>query len=87
MRRQLARPRSREIALMHAHGRADDLGREVEEIRIETAQQRHGPFDHAGDFLEQAQILDQLQPALRADRSSTHLPFRRHPAAAFGPKC
>ena len=51
-----------EAFLVGADGGADDLGRQVEERRLEFAHQHHRPFDEAGDFLEQALVLDERQP-------------------------
>ena len=39
-----------------------DLGRDVEERRLEFAHQHDRPFDEAGDLVEQALVLDQLEP-------------------------
>ena len=48
--------------LVGADGGADDLGRQVEERRLEFAHQHDRPFDEAGDFLEQALVLDEREP-------------------------
>ena len=52
-----------EAFLVGANGGANDLGGNVEEGFVEFAHQRDRPFDEAGDLVEQALVLDQLQPA------------------------
>ncbi len=53
-----------EAFLVVADGGAHHLVRDRQERRVERAHQRHRPFDEAGDFGEQAVVLDQLE-ALR----------------------
>ena len=45
-----------EVALVDAHGDLQDLGREVHEGVVDTAEQRHGPFDEASDFVEECVV-------------------------------
>ena len=55
-----------ETFLVGADRRADHLGRDVEELRLELAHQHDRPFDEPGDFLEQPLVLDQLEPLREA---------------------
>ena len=54
--------RQDEAFLVGADRRADHFGRDVEERCLEFAHQHDRPFDQAGDLLEQALVLDQLEP-------------------------
>jgi hypothetical protein len=56
----------REILLVRAHRGADHLGRQVQERRVHVAQHRRRPFGQAGDFVQQALVLDQFQVAREA---------------------
>ena len=51
-----------EAFLIGADGRADDFGGNVEEARLELAHQHDRPFDEPRDLLEQALVLDELEP-------------------------
>ena len=46
----------REVALVRPHGDDQHLGRHVHELRVDGAEQRHRPFDQAGDLVEQAVV-------------------------------
>ena len=59
-RRRLAK---HETFLVGADGGADHFGRQVEERGLEFAHQHDRPFDEAGDLLQEAIILDELEPA------------------------
>ena len=50
--------------LVVADGGADHFARDRQEFRIERAHQHHGPFDEAGNLVEQHLVLDQFK-ALR----------------------
>ena len=57
-----ARVAQHEAFLVVADGGADDFLRNPQEALLEGAHQHHRPFDEAGDLVEQAVVLDQLQP-------------------------
>ena len=52
-----------EAFLIGADGEPDDFGGNLEEIRVEVADQNDRPFDQPGDLLEQRLVLDQLHAA------------------------
>ena len=52
-----------EALLVGPDGGADGLGRDVEEGFVEGAHQHHGPFDEAGDLLQQPLVLDEFEAA------------------------
>ncbi len=51
----------REVALVDPHRDLHDLGRQVHVLVGDAAEMRDGPFDQAGDFLQQAGIVDDGQ--------------------------
>ena len=51
-----------EAFLVVADGGADHFARDVQKSLIERAHQHHRPFDQAGDFGEQAVVLDEFEP-------------------------
>ena len=55
-----------EAFLVGADRRADHLGRDFQELRLEFAHQHDRPFDEARDFLEQAFVLDEFEPCANA---------------------
>ena len=56
-----------EIALVHPHRDLHDLGRQVHVLVVDAAEQRHRPFDQAGDLVEQAGIVDHGQALVRGE--------------------
>ena len=59
-----------ETFLIGADRRADHLGRDFQEVRLELAHQHDRPFDEAGDFLQQPLVLDEFEPVReREDRA------------------
>ena len=61
--RQLARRIAQaEAFLVGADGGDDHFLGHFEEARVERAHHHHRPFDEAGDFLEQALVVDDGQP-------------------------
>ena len=48
--------------LVGADGQPDDFGRDCQEILLELAHQHDRPFDQARHLLQQALVLDQLEP-------------------------
>ena len=57
----------REILLVGAHGGADHLRRQVQEIRVHVAQDRRRPFGEPGHLVQQALVLDQFEIAREAE--------------------
>ena len=60
----------REILLVRAHGRADHLGRQVEEVRIHIPQHRGRPFGQTRHLVQQTLVIHQFQSAGGAKRVS-----------------
>ncbi len=60
---------------------ADDLGRDREIVLFKRAEQNLRPFDEAGDFLQQALVLDQFQPIGKGDIAGV---VQDHVLAALG---
>ncbi len=58
-----------ERLLMALQRQANDFNRQLQKFRVHIAEQRHGIFDKASDFIEQAFILDPIQIMLLAERA------------------
>ncbi len=71
VRERAVRLRGREIALMGPHGNDQHLGRQLQELPVDGAEQRHRPFDQARHFFEQAVIV--LERHLRASTQPTRI--------------
>ena len=65
--------RRHEAFLIGADRRADDLRRNVEKGRLEFAHQHDRPFDQAGDFLEQALVLDEFEALREGEAAARRL--------------
>ena len=70
----------REVALVHAHRRPHQLGRQVHEGVVDPPQQRHRPFDQARHFVDQPAIRHHGHAMARGQRGEAVLdhprPFR-----------
>ena len=55
-----------EVLLVIAHGCADHLRRQGQEVRVHVAQDRDRPFHQAGHLVQKPGVLHQLQPPVRA---------------------
>ena len=51
----------REELLVLAHRGLQHLGRQVEEARLDAAEERHRPFGEAGVLGEEAGVVDELE--------------------------
>ena len=51
-----------EVFLVHPRGELDHFGRDVEERRVEAAEQRHRPFGQPGILRHQPFVLDEAEP-------------------------
>ncbi len=57
MRQQLPALRAdRKIFLVGLHGGDEHLGRQVQEARLKAAEDRHGPLDQRGDFIQEVGV-------------------------------
>ena len=81
-----------EVALVALHGGDEGLGRDLEEARVESARQGHGPLHQAGDLAEQG-LVDHRAPAevggdrldLPADALAPRPEVDQHPAGGLQP--
>ena len=68
-----------EILLVHARGQLDRLGRDLEEILLEPAEQRNGPFGQACVLDHQPLVLDEAEAGFAGNlggaRADQVLPF------------
>ena len=86
-KRGAARPSGvaqREIALVHPHGGAHHLRRQVHEGVVDAAEQRHRPFHQPRHLVQQAAVGHHLQPLGGGQRGDAVLdqPHRARPRRA-----